>query len=62
LERVVESQCRIKVGAIGAAALDAFKKQAHGQKKKQLLYFGCDVSVWYDFGNIIKIVATRCHI
>ena len=27
-----------------------------------LLYFGCDFSAWYNFGKIIKNVATRCHI
>jgi len=55
-------QChRIKVGA----ALSPLKKQAHGQgreSEKSLLYFGCDFSGRYNFGKIIKIVATRCHI
>jgi len=32
------------------------------EKKKSLLCFGCDFSGWYNFGKIIKIVATRCHI
>jgi len=32
------------------------------EKKKSLLYFGCDFCAWYSFGKIIKIVATRCHI
>jgi len=30
--------------------------------KKCLLCFGCDFSGWYNFGKIVKIVATRCHI
>jgi len=58
-------QCQIKVGAIDAAALGPFKKQAHGhgrENEKSLLYFVCDFSGWYDFGNIIEIVATRRHI
>jgi len=29
---------------------------------KSLLCFGCDFSGWYNFGKIIKTVATRCHI
>ena len=36
---------RIKVGAIDAAALGPFKKQARGhgrENEKSLLYFGCD--------------------
>jgi len=59
------SQCRIEVGAIDAAALGPFEKQAHGhgrENEKSLLCFGCDFSGWYNFGKIIKIVATRCHI
>jgi len=35
---------------------------ATDEKKKNLLYFGCDFSGWYNFGKIIKTVATRCHI
>ena len=35
---------------------------AADERKKSLLYFGCDFSLWYNFGKIIKIVATRCHI
>jgi len=53
------------VGAIDAAALGPFKKWARGhgrENEKTLLYFGCDFSGWYNFGKIIKIVATRCHI
>jgi len=53
------------VGAIDAAALGPFKKQAHGhgrEKEKSSLYFGCDFSGWYNFGKIIKIVATKCRI
>jgi len=48
-------QCWIKVGAIDAAALGAFEKQAHGhgredeKKITNLLYFGCDFSDWYNF-------------
>jgi len=41
-------------------------KQAHGHRReneKSLLYFGCGFSGgWYNFGKIIKIVATRGHI
>jgi len=44
------------VGAIDVAALGPFKK------KKFFLYFGCDFSRWYNFGKIITVVATRCHI
>jgi len=55
------------VGAIGAvAALRPFKKYVHGhgrENEKSTLYFGCDFSSWYNFGEkIIKTVATRCHI
>jgi len=47
------------VGAIDAAALGPFKKQAHGRgNEKSVLCFGCDFSGWYSFGKIIKIVAT----
>jgi len=54
---------RIKVGAIDAAALGPFQKQAHDHgQEKSILYFGCDFSTWYNFGKIVKIVATRCHI
>ena len=35
---------------------------ATDEKKKSLLYFGCDFFGWYNFGKIIKTVATRCHI
>jgi len=59
-------QCRMKVqGAIDAAALRPFKKQAHGhgrENEKSLLYFGCDFSGWCIFGKTIKTVATGCHI
>ena len=51
---LLDFQCRIKVGAIDSAATD--------EKKKNLLYFGCDFSGWYNFGKIIKIVAIRCHV
>jgi len=51
------------VGAIDAAALGPFKKQAHGRgNEKSLLCFGCDFSGWYSFGKIIKIVATGFRI
>jgi len=53
------------VAATDAAALGPFKKQAHGHRReneKSLPYFDCDFSGWYNFGKIIKIVATRCHI
>ena len=62
--RCCGTQCR-KAGAIDAAALGPFKKQAHGhgrENEKSLLYFGCDFSGRYNFGKIIKIVATRFHI
>jgi len=41
------------VGAIDAAAFGPFKKQALAtdEKKKSLLYFGCDFSGWYNFGK-----------
>ena len=48
---LLDFQCRIKVGAIDSAATD--------EKKKNLLYFGCDFSGWYNFGKIIKIVAIQ---
>jgi len=50
------------VGAIDAAASGPFKKQAHGhgrENEKSLLYFGCDFYGWYNFGKIMKTVATR---
>ena len=57
-------QCN--VGAIDAAALGPFKKQAHHghgrENEKSLLYFACGYSGWYNFGEIIKTVATKCHI
>jgi len=61
---VSNDQCRIKVGAIDAAALGPSQKYAHGhgREKKSLFYFGCDFSGWYNFGKIIKTVVTRCHI
>jgi len=30
--------------------------------EKNILYFGCDFPDWYNFGKIITVVATRCHI
>ena len=53
--------------ATHAAALDQFKKQAHGhgrENEKSLLYFGYEFfSLWLvQFREIIKTVATRCHI
>ena len=53
------------VGAVDAAALGPFKIWANGhgrENEKNLLYFGCDSPVWYNFGKIIKTVATRGHI
>jgi len=53
------------VGAIDAAALGPFKKWANGhgrENEKNLLYFGCDFSGWYNCGKIVKIVVTRCRI
>ena len=35
---------------------------ATDEKKEELLYFDCDFSGWYNFGKVIKIVATNCHI
>jgi len=36
---------------------------ATDEKTRSLLYFGCDFcGGWYNFGKIIKIVATRGHI
>jgi len=35
---------------------------ATDEKKKNLVCFGCDFSGWHNFRNIIKTVATRCHI
>jgi len=32
---------------------------ATDEKKKSLLYFGCNFSGWYNFQKIIKIVATN---
>jgi len=53
------------VVATDAAAVGPFKKQTHGhgrENEKNVLYFGRDFSGWYNFGKIIKTVATRCHI
>jgi len=52
------------VAATDAAALGPFKKYAYGhdEKRKSSLYFDRDFSGWHNFGKIIKIVATRCHI
>jgi len=55
----------MKLGAIDAAVLGPFKKQAHGhgrENETSLLYFGCDLTGWYSFGKIVKTVATGCHI
>ena len=38
------------------------RPRATDEKKKSLLYFGCDFVVWYNFGKIIEIIVTRCHI
>jgi len=35
---------------------------ATDKKKNSLLYFGCDLSGWYNFWKLVKILATRCHI
>jgi len=54
----------MKPGAIDAAALGPFRKQAHGhgrENEKSLLCFDCDFFGLYNFGKIIK-VAARCHI
>jgi len=34
---------------------------ARSRKRKNLLSFGCDFSVWHSFGKIVKSVATRCQ-
>jgi len=45
---------------IDAAALGPFKKQTRGHgRENYLLYFGCDFSGLYNFGKIMKIVATK---
>ena len=31
-------------------------------EEKSLLYFGLDISGWYNFGKKIKTAATKCHI
>jgi len=52
-------KCRIKVGAIDAAALGPLKKQAHGhgrEKEKKLLYFGCDSLVGTISGKSLKLL------
>ena len=47
----------------GGCAAQSFKRpRATDEKKKSLLYFGCDFVVWYNFGKIIEIIVTRCHI
>jgi len=55
-------QCWIKVSAIGAAACIRPIQETDPRpltSKRSLLYF--DFSGWYNFGKIIKTVATRCH-
>jgi len=32
------------------------------KREKSSLQFVCDFSGWYNFGKIVKTVATRCHI
>jgi len=52
-------QCRIMVGAIDAAVLGPFKKQARGhgrENEKSLLYVGCNFSGWYNFGKSLKLL------
>jgi len=60
------NQCRIKVGAIDAAALGPFKKigprSRTRKREKSTLHFGCDFSGWYNAGKNITTVAIRCHI
>ena len=48
--------------AIDAAALGPLKTTATDEKKKNVLYFSSDFAGWYNFGKIIKTVATGCHI
>jgi len=45
-----------------AGAHSRSRPTATDEKKKSLLYFGCDISGWYNCGKIITIVATRCNI
>ena len=46
-------------------ALGPFSKQTHGRRRENekslLLDFGCGFSGWYDFGKIVKTLATGCH-
>ena len=60
----IVTQCRIKVGAVDAAALGPFKNRptATDEKYKSSPYFGCDFCDWYNFAKIVKTVATRCRI
>jgi len=54
------------VGAIDAAAsirrIQEIGPYGQGRERESLLYFGCDFSGWYNFGKIVKIGVTRCHI
>jgi len=56
-----EKQCRLKVGAINAAALGPIKKQAHshGREKEKILPYFVVISV---VGKTIKSGSIRCHI
>jgi len=50
---------RIKLGAIDAAALRPFKKQARGharENEKNVLYFGCDFSGCTISGKSLKLL------
>jgi len=57
-------QCRIKVRAVDAAALDPFKKLAHGHgREKEAFSILVVISLLGTVSEkIIKIIATRCHI
>ena len=65
LLRRPKGRCRTEMGAIDAATLGPFKAQADGHGREidnSSLCFGCDFAGWYNFGKIIKIFSTTCHI
>jgi len=57
-------QWRIKAGAIDAAVLGPFKKQAHGHGRGKQKSSLCWLQfLWLvQFREVIKTVATGCHI
>jgi len=56
-------QCRIKVGAVDAAALGSFNKQTHGHgREKEVFSILVVISLFGTISTkIIKIVASKCH-